>query len=61
MYNSKILAAVKEYGYYWAVTECWHYRKNYGTKAVELGRIYIDNSNINTLKKDCVILIGLDT
>lgn len=53
MYNSKILAAVKEYGYYWAVTG------NAGTvskkiieqKPLELGRIYIDASNINTFKE----------
>lgn len=53
MYNSKILAAVKEYGYYWAVTG------NVGTvskkiieqKPLELGRIYIDASNINTFKE----------
>ena len=53
MYNSKILAAVKEYGYYWAVTgnAGTVSKKTMEQKPLELGRIYIDDSNINTFKE----------
>ena len=50
---SKILAAVKEYGYYWAVTgnAGTVSKKTMEQKPLELGRIYIDDSNINTFKE----------
>ena len=43
----------KEYGYYWAVTgnAGTVSKKNIEQKPLELGRIYIDDSNINTFKE----------
>ena len=48
-----ITVEVKEYGYYWAVTgnAGTVSKKTMEQKPLELGRIYIDNSNINTFKE----------